>query len=319
MTMMGTNIELAAELLRAGDLVAIPTETVYGLAGNGTNEKAVTHIFKVKDRPKFDPMILHFASLNDVLPFVLTIPDVAYRLALSFWPGPMTLLLPKSELVPDIVTAGLSKVAVRIPSHPMALELLKNLDFPLAAPSANPFGYVSPTSAQHVMDQLHGLIPYVLDGGECQVGLESTIIDVSEEIPTVLRKGGIPIERIEEVIGKIEVVEHSSSQPLAPGMLKSHYAPKIPITLEPVDELLNRFHPNEVGGLWLSAIKEKLPVDNQFVLSTSGDLEEAAKNLFTAMRKLDKLDVKIIAVELVPEIGLGRAINDKLKRASAGA
>ena len=318
MTSMGTNIELASELLKAGDLVAIPTETVYGLAGNGIDEKAVAHIFKVKDRPKFDPMILHFSSLNDVLPYVGFVPKVAYQLAISFWPGPMTLLLPKSDLVPDLVTAGLSNVAVRVPSHPMALELLTWLDFPLAAPSANPFGYVSPTSAQHVMDQLNGMIPYILDGGNCHVGLESTIIDVSSEEVVILRKGGVSIERIEEVIGPIRVAEHSTSRPSAPGMLKSHYAPRTPLSDRSIEDLLNQFRAEEIGGLWFERKQEDLPEQNQIVLSARGDLEEAAKNFFMAVRELDKMNLKVIATQLLPEKDLGRAINDKLRRAMAG-
>lgn len=307
----------ACDLLTRGELVAIPTETVYGLAGNGTDPEVVTKIYAIKNRPSFDPMILHFGSKEEILPFVRGWSETAEILANAFWPGPLTLLLERSQKVPDIVTAGLPKVAVRIPDHPLTLELLRCLEFPLAAPSANPFGYISPTTAQHVAQQLGEKISYILDGGACQIGLESTIIDVTGKRPKILRKGGVALEAIEAIIGKVEIAGHSSSHPAAPGMLKSHYAPKTRLSLEPLEEILARHVPDKVGGLWLREANEALKIKNQRVLSASGDLNEAARNLFAAMRELDALGLDMIVAELVPDTGLGRAINDKLKRATA--
>jgi L-threonylcarbamoyladenylate synthase len=317
MSNIGKDINKAIAHLKNGDLVAIPTETVYGLAGNGTDPRVVAEIFRVKNRPSFDPMILHFDGLASIERYVKVIPEKAVQLAQQFWPGPLTLLLYKSELVPDLVTAGSPKVAVRVPSHPLTQELLANLDFPLAAPSANIFGYISPTRADHVADQLGDQITYILDGGQCKVGLESTILDLTTEKPGVLRKGGISIEEIEAVIGKVDVATHSTSNPTAPGMLKSHYAPSIPIVIGEVNMILESISASEIGGLFFSKAHDQLLSENQRVLSHSGDIKEAAANLFAYMRELDKTNCKIIVTELVPDIGLGRAINDKLKRASA--
>ncbi len=208
---IGTNIQTAAELLRKGEVVAIPTETVYGLAANAYNEAAVLKIFQAKQRPAFDPLIVHVHSLEQVKEVVsfseLTRKDMrkeAEALMVKFWPGPLTLVLPKSDRVPDLVTSGLDTVAVRMPAHPMALELLRSLDFPLAAPSANPFGYVSPTTAQHVADQLGDKIPYILDGGPCTVGVESSIIGWESEADqwVLYRPGGTPVAEIEAVMAE---------------------------------------------------------------------------------------------------------------------
>lgn len=313
---IGKDIIKAQNLLKAGELVAIPTETVYGLAGNAFNPDAVAQIFKVKNRPSFDPLILHTDSLQKVKGFVRSFPEAAEQLAAAFWPGPITLLLPKSSKVHDIVTSGLDTVAVRIPKHPMTLSVLKGLDFPVAAPSANPFSYISPTSAQHVNQHLGEKIPYVLDGGNCQVGIESTIIGFPEGVPTVFRKGGTSIEAIEAVIGKVAVKAHSSSQPQAPGMLKKHYSPKVPIVIGDIAELLQQQQGQSIGVISF----QKSYLKNsalQFTLSAKGNFGEAAKNLFAALRKLDELQPDIILVELLPERDLGIAINDRLKRAAA--
>ncbi|MEL6923482.1 MAG: L-threonylcarbamoyladenylate synthase [Bacteroidota bacterium] len=320
MSKIGTDIAYAKALLEAGKLVAIPTETVYGLAGNGLNEQAVAAIFAAKNRPSFDPMILHTHSLSAIAPLVKTIPPAIRQLADAFMPGPLSILLEKTALVPDIVTAGSPLVAIRIPNHPLSLQLLSQLDFPLAAPSANPFGYISPTTAHHVADQLGDQVDYILDGGACQVGLESTIVKWEKEAGlTVLRVGGIPVEAIESVIGKVAVRNHSSSNPAAPGMLKSHYAPRVPIML------LEQGHPlpsqvyegKKVGALAFAKYYEELPPDHQLLLSASGDLAEAAQRLFAHLRQLDQMDLDLIVTSYVPNEGLGRAINDKLKRAAA--
>ncbi len=231
MAIIGKSIQEAITLLKANEVIGFPTETVYGLAGNAFSAEAVTKIFEVKNRPTFDPLIVHTSSIERISDFVREIPVKAQLLAEKFMPGPLTLLLPKKENISDLVTAGLETVAVRIPSHLLAFELLRNLDFPLAAPSANPFGYISPTSAQHVDNQLGSKIKYILDGGECMVGIESSIIGFIGDEIIVYRKGGLAIEDIESVVGKVQIQEHSSSNPQAPGMLKSHYAPKSQLSI----------------------------------------------------------------------------------------
>ena len=231
MAEIGVDIEQAAAFLRLGKLVAIPTETVYGLAGNALDVKAVSSIFQTKNRPSFDPLILHVASLEQVSPFVSEFPEKLKRLAEAFWPGPLTVLLPRKASVPDLVTSGLDRVAVRVPNHPLTLALLAQLDFPLAAPSANPFGYISPTQAAHVAAQLGLQIPYILDGGACAVGLESTIVGMEGEQVVIYRLGGLELSEIESLVGQVTVQAPSTSTPSAPGQLASHYAPRKPIFL----------------------------------------------------------------------------------------
>lgn len=315
MAVIGKDIEQAIEVLKAGNVIGLPTETVYGLAGNAYNTEAITKIFTVKNRPTFDPLIVHTSSIERVHEFVKEIPEQAQLLAKHFMPGPLTLLLPKKEVISDLVTAGLETVAVRIPNHPLALELLQNLDFPLAAPSANPFGYISPTSAQHVDNQLGDKIKYILDGGECRVGIESSIIGFFNEEIVVLRKGGLAIEEIEAIVGKVRIEEHSSSNPKAPGMLKSHYAPRTRLVVIG-DWLLVEKDTSKIGYLGFDEFHPSISQENQLLLSPSGDLSEAAKNLFAYMRLLDAGGFDKIYTELLPEKGLGRAINDRIKRAT---
>ncbi|MFN3487609.1 MAG: L-threonylcarbamoyladenylate synthase [Emticicia sp.] len=315
MAIIGKDIEHAIEVLKAGDVIGLPTETVYGLAGNAYNTEAITKIFTVKNRPTFDPLIVHTSNIERVHEFVKEIPEQAQLLAKHFMPGPLTLLLPKKEVISDLVTSGLETVAVRIPNHPLALELLQNLDFPLAAPSANPFGYISPTSAQHVDNQLGDKIKYILDGGECKVGIESSIIGFFNDEIVVLRKGGLAIEEIEAIVGKVRIEEHSSSNPKAPGMLKSHYAPRTRL-LVTRDLLLAKADTRKIGYLGFDKFNPSIPQENQLLLSPSGNLGEAAKNLFAYMRLLDSRGFDKIYTELLPEKGLGRAINDRIKRAT---
>jgi L-threonylcarbamoyladenylate synthase len=317
MATIGADIQRAITLLNQGELVAIPTETVYGLAGNALQQEAVLKIFKTKNRPAFDPLIIHTNSLEKVKNFTKAIPEKAIHLAKRFWPGPLTLLLPKADHIPDLVTSGLPTVAVRIPQHPMSMELLEQIDYPLAAPSANPFGYISPTKASHVQDQLGDKIPYILDGGDCTIGVESTIIGFEEDQPVVYRLGGTSIEFIEAVIGKVKILPHSSSEPKAPGMLKSHYAPSKKVIVGNIDELIKEFSPLETGILAFNQYYTHIPKENQFILTLSGDMDEAARNLFSSLRKLDDCNIKVILAEPVPDHGLGKAINDRLKRASA--
>lgn len=319
MAIIGQDISQAKIFLQAGKLVAIPTETVYGLAGNALNAAAVALIFETKNRPSFDPLIIHTSSIERVGEFVESFPDPLYKLAKAFWPGPLTLLLPRKPIIPDLVTSGLERVAVRVPDHPLTNFLLASLDFPLAAPSANPFGYISPTSAKHVQDQLGEKIPYILDGGICQVGLESTIVGMEDDQLFIYRLGGLEVDEIEKVVGPVHIKNHSSSNPQAPGLLESHYAPRKPFLLGDLDELVTN-HLNgkkKFGVMSLSKSFEDVKVEHQKQLSKTGDLKEAAQNLFASMRYLDEQELEVILAEKMPAIGLGNAINDRLKRAAA--
>lgn len=318
MALISTDIELAVKLLNEGEVIGIPTETVYGLAGNALNTDAVARIFEVKNRPTFDPLIIHTHSIEQFENYVDITDDRVYTLAEKFMPGPLTLLLPRKSIIPDLVTSGLDTVAIRIPQHLLTLELLSQLDFPLAAPSANPFGYISPTSSQHVNHQLGEKISLILDGGECQVGIESTIVGFDGNDTIVFRKGGLSIEDIEAVVGKVKVIEHSSSNPLAPGMLKSHYAPRKPLILiDNASEIAQQAI--KIGYIGFQNYTLNIPKENQLLLSPTGDFKEAAKNLFAYMRQLDNTDVDVIYTTLLPEKDLGRAINDRIRRATVKA
>lgn len=313
MAEIGGDIEKVKALLEHGEVVAIPTETVYGLAGNALNTSAIAKIFDVKNRPQFDPLIVHVANLEQAQVYVREIPKVIKVLADHFWPGPLTFLLNKKSSIPDLVTSGLDRVGIRCPDHPLTLKLLKELAFPLAAPSANPFGYVSPTTPQHVNEQLGDKIAYILDGGRCKVGIESTIVGVEEDQNILYRMGGISVEQIENIIGVVQVRTHSTSNPKAPGQLKSHYAPSKKVILGTIKELLQRYPENTCG---LLTFQSDFNSRHQIILSPSGSLEQAAQNLFTALRTFDKMPIEFILAELVPNVGLGRAINDRLKRAA---
>lgn len=317
MAEIGKDIYRAKAVLDAGGLVAIPTETVYGLAGNALDEEVVAKIFEAKNRPSFDPLIVHTDSLEKIQSFTKTIPPQAKQLASRFWPGPITLLLEKQTLVPDLTTSGLNSVACRVPGHQLTLELLSTLAYPLAAPSANPFGYVSPTSAEHVNNQLGEKVDYILDGGESEVGIESTIVSFIDEHPMVLRLGGLSVEDIEDEIGQVDVALHSSSKPSAPGMLKSHYAPQKTIVLLNEVNLHDITDYSEFGAMVFQQEIAELPKGNQLVLSKAGNVKEAAKNLFKFLRELDnRSHIQTIFTEYVPNEGLGRAINDRIKRAT---
>lgn len=319
---IGTNMRIAADLLRKGEAVAIPTETVYGLAANAYDAGAVLKIFQAKQRPAFDPLIVHVhcpEQVNELVTFPASVREDARKEAEAlmerFWPGPLTLVLPKSERVPDLVTSGLGTVAVRMPAHPMALGLLRSLDFPLAAPSANPFGYVSPTTAQHVADQLGEKIPYILDGGPCSVGMESTIIgregDAGQWV--LYRPGGTPVADIEAVIGNVGVAK-KQVLPVSPGTLESHYAPRKPVFIGDLKALLKEHADQRAAVIAFMDHQEAWRTE---VLSPTGDVAEAARHLFTALRSLDASDADVILAEIFPQEGLGAAINDRLRRAAA--
>jgi L-threonylcarbamoyladenylate synthase len=315
----GTDIELAARLLREGRLVAIPTETVYGLAANALQEDAVLKIFQAKNRPFFDPLIMHLPSQRELTKYVQYVPPKARQLAGAFWPGPLTLVLPKRRQVPDLTTSGQPTVAVRVPAHPLTQQLLQQLDFPLAAPSANPFGYVSPTSARHVADQLGETVDYILDGGECQIGLESTIVGFAGDEPVIFRLGGLALEDIEKVVGPVHFRLNLSSRPDAPGQLESHYAPATSLLIGDVPELTAQLPEKKLGVIsFCQDYKKELgQIHRQWILSPSADLAEAAKNLFRMLREVDAAEVDVVLAERVPDTGIGRAINDRLQRAAA--
>jgi L-threonylcarbamoyladenylate synthase len=319
MAIISKDLSLAKSLLENSQLVAIPTETVYGLAGNALDSLAVASIFETKKRPSFDPLIVHVASIDKVSTYCSEFPEPLRRLAEAFWPGPLTLLLPKTAEIPDLVTSGLDRVAIRVPNHPQALALLQLLDFPLAAPSANPFGYISPTTPQHVNAQLGTDIPMILDGGPCDVGLESTIVGMEGDQIIIYRLGGLAVDAIEAVIVNVLIKDHSSSNPQAPGLLESHYAPKTPFVLGDLAVLIPAYleRGDSFAVLLLCEKWDTIPKSRQLRLSEKSDLKEAAANLFSHMRLLDEQKVTAILAELMPEIGLGKAINDRLKRASA--
>jgi L-threonylcarbamoyladenylate synthase len=313
---IGMDILKAQDFLERNLLVAIPTETVYGLASNAFNPIAVSKIFEAKERPTFDPLIVHTYDLKKVYDFVTEVHPSLLKLAETFWPGPLTLLLPKKEVIPNLVTSGLERVGVRIPNHPLTLNLLSQLSFPLAAPSANPFGYISPTTAVHVQKQLGEKIPYILDGGNCKVGLESTIVGEENGEIIIYRLGGLSIDDITLVVGKVSIQLNQSSNPKAPGQLKSHYAPKKPVYIGNNNELQKMHMGKKIGALVFgnSLLNEGVTVKN---LSPSQNYQEAAVNLFSFLRELDEADVDVIIAELLPEIALGLAINDRLRRAAA--
>ena len=321
------DIEKAAAALADGGLVAFPTETVYGLGADAFNTSALARIFEAKNRPRFDPLIIHIAE-EDALSRIVDTASLcgAARERLSMlsarlWPGPLTLILPKRAEVPDLATAGLATAAVRFPSHPVAQKLIRLSTGAVAAPSANPFGCLSPTRAGHVRDQLGEKVDYIIDGGRTQVGIESTVLDISGERPVILRPGGTSREAIEAVIGPVELNAASPAAPMSPGQLKSHYAPRTPLVLCKNGTLASIPDAPGEGQLYFSPPKNrdagKTAGDRTRVLSESGSLTEAAANLFDVLHELDSLGLSVIRAEEVPEHGLGLAINDRLRRAGS--
>lgn len=314
--MITSDINLAIESLKKGNVIAIPTETVYGLAGNAFAESSVNKIFKIKNRPSFNPLIVHIPNPKYINKIAQNIPKIAQKLSKHFWPGPLTLVLEKQKHISDIVTAGKPTVAVRVPNHKLTLDLLSKLPFPLVAPSANPFGFTSPTSADHVNEYFADKIDLILDGGVSLKGIESTIIGFENDNAVLYRHGSIPIEEIEKITGKVEIKNKNNLSPEAPGMLKRHYAPKTKIVFSNDFIKSIKSNPNKkIGILCLKRI-EKIPKSvHQEVLSSDGNLNEAAKNLYAALHKLDRLNLDLILTSNMPEYELGRSINDRLRRA----
>jgi L-threonylcarbamoyladenylate synthase len=305
-------MQRAVQLLRQGELVAFPTETVYGLGADASNAKAVEKIFAAKGRPVNHPVIIHVASLEKVATWALDIPEVAYQLADAFMPGPLTLILKRSSLVPDSVTGGQDTVGLRIPNHPVALELLKGFDGGIAAPSANRFGRISPTTAHHVFAELGQTVSLILEGGACQVGLESTIVALTSPKVNVLRPGGIGLEALSNVLGYIPPII-SNSKVRVSGSLESHYAPTTPtflvrkeelepLTNEPYGVLALRAKPSEFQGVWITLANNAASYGQQ---------------LYAALRQLDSLNLEKIMIESVPETSEWLAVRDRLQRATA--
>ncbi len=309
------NIAKAVAEIIAGDIVAFPTETVYGLGADGLNPTAVAKIFEAKQRPSFNPLILHISSRDQLKELVNIESNMVYKLINAFWPGPLTLVLPKKNIVPDIVTAGNPTVAVRMPQHPIAKMLIETCGKPIAAPSANQFGFLSPTTAEHVEKQLGKKVNIILDGGKSNVGVESTIVEVTENKIWLLRHGGISLEQLLEVCSSVEVKEIDTNKPNAPGQLLHHYAPKIPMKF--LSEItLNELDGKRVGGLFFKENKTKINFAYIEFLSEVGDMREAAANLFFHLHELEVKDLDLIVVEPVEEKGLGIAIMDRLVKAT---
>lgn len=317
MSIISKNIDKAVSLLLAEEIVAIPTETVYGLAGNIYSEKAIKAIFETKQRPFFNPLIVHISSATKLSDIVTHIPEKAKLLAEAFWPGALTMVLPKKDNIPDIITAGKSTVAVRVPNHPVTLELLNKLPFPLAAPSANPFTTISPTSARHVEMYFKNKIKMILDGGACTQGIESTIVGFEGDEVVIYRLGSTTLEAVEKIIGKVSLKNKKETAPDAPGMLERHYAPKTNIVLSNnISESIIQNQDKRIGLITYSEHFNHKEILFQTALSPSKNLEEAASNLYKTLLDFDQMNLDVIIAEQFPDYGLGKSINDRLTRAT---
>ena len=316
MSIISKDISKAITLLTNEQLVAIPTETVYGLAGNIFSEKAIKSIFSTKKRPFFNPLIVHIPSVDSLDGIVIHVPEKAKLLAEAFWPGSMTLVLKKNDKIPDIITAGKDTVAVRVPNHPLTLELLRQLSFPLAAPSANPFGSISPTKPEHVERYFKDDIKMVLDGGSCTNGIESTIIGFDNDEPIIYRLGALALEDIEAVVGEIHIKNKEEATPDAPGMLARHYAPSTRTFL--VDDVANEVEKHKGKKIGILVFKDSLNDASltEIILSEKGSMQEAASKLYDSLHELDHQKLDIIITERFPDNGLGKSINDRLQRAT---
>lgn len=313
-----TAVSKAVSWLRRGETVALPTETVYGLAADAINPIAVAKIFVAKERPRFDPLIVHLPDrdwLEKVAALGARERELILKLADRFWPGPFTIVLPRKSIVPEIVTAGLDTVAVRISAHPVFAQILAEFGSPLAAPSANRFGHISPTTAHHVFDELNGRVPLIVDGGPTQYGIESTIVAVHGRRIDILRRGPITEDQLAKFGAKIDIVP-SAGKISAPGQFPTHYAPKTPLELIGCAKSFSPGTNQRIGLLAWYPVAAETDFAVVHRLSESGDLREAATNLFRYLRELDRSDVDLIVAEQVPEEGLGAAINDRLRRAA---
>ncbi len=325
------DIQQAAELLRRGGLVGIPTETVYGLGANGLNPEAVAHIFQAKGRPQDNPLILHIPSADWLERYCQNIPDTAYLLADKFWPGPMTMILERRAMVPDVVTAGLDTVGMRCPAHPVCRAIIQAADVPVAAPSGNTSGRPSPTTAQHMLEDMDGKIDAIVDGGPCAVGVESTIIDLTCTPPRLLRPGGITLEQLRAVLGAVDVdpavtrLMGVGEQPRAPGMKYRHYAPKAPVTVVTGDAAKSaayiQEHAQEQDGIicfdeFIHLFTRQAVTRPVMDLGPAGDKEEQARHIFDALRAFDHTDVPAIWAQCPDSSGIGLAIANRLNKAA---
>lgn len=315
--MITNKIQDAKEALDKDEIIGLPTETVYGLAGNIYCDQALEKIFLLKKRPFYNPLIVHIKNAEEVFKIAENIPEKAIQLANSFWPGPLTLILNKQSHVSPIITANKPTVAVRVPNHPVALELLRNIDYPLAAPSANPFGSISPTTSQHVQDYFGDELSIILEGGACLNGIESTIIGFEDNLPVVYRLGAISLEEIESVVGNVNVNNRSENKPTAPGMISKHYSPKTRLILsDNVMEDAENYNQMRIGVISLYQEMNHSSVISTEILSPTKNLYEAASKLYAAMHRLDKLNLEIIIAEVFPNNSVGKSINDRLQRAA---
>jgi L-threonylcarbamoyladenylate synthase len=315
-TEIGTDLKKAKLLLDASEIISIPTETVYGLAGNGKDPLAIQKIYAAKRRPLSNPLILHYKNVSSAFSDITSIPKDAETLAKKFWPGPLTMLLPKNNNIPDAVTAGKHRVAIRVPQHELCLALLNTLDYPIAAPSANLYGRISPTSPSHVHEQLNSRIPYILDGGICQKGLESTIIGFEKDTVVIYRLGSISIEAIEACLQKkVQLINKidTNQELITSGMVKHHYAPNTPMYA--LADKHKEKNLSNCGFIGFDTFDSDFPSENQFLLSKMGDLETAAKELYRSFHVMDGKRFKSIYIEFLPERGIGRAVNDRINRA----
>jgi L-threonylcarbamoyladenylate synthase len=317
MKLLKTNIndiKIAAEIIKAGGLVAFPTETVYGLGADGLNPLASAKIFEAKNRPSFNPLILHISKIEQLKEIGKCKNPAIEKLVSKFFPGPLTLVIQKNKIVPEIITAGNETVAVRMPDHQVALKLIEEAGTPIAAPSANVFGQLSPTDAEHVNKQLGNKIDAIIDGGKCKVGVESTILEITDHQIFLLRPGGLSIEDIEHVVGKILIKNSDSIKPNSPGQLLQHYSPNIPLRILN-DELLQKNKNKKIGALLFKENNFNYDFASIKILSAKGDLREAAANFFSALHQFENENIDLILAEPVEEIGLGRAIMDRLRKA----
>ena len=313
--MIGNDVAHAARLLEQGKLVAIPTETVYGLAGNALDINSIGEIYRVKNRPSFNPLILHVPNLETAQKYVTHFPKEALQLVRQFWPGSLSILLPKSNIVPDVITAGSSHVVLRVPNHPITLELLNCINFPIAAPSANISNTVSPTSPNHVNQGIGHEISYILDGGKCKIGIESTIVSIKNGKVQILREGGVSREDISRQTGlQISLSKQKTVQ--TPGQLRKHYATQKPLYIvESISEYIKE-NPNQNCSKLYYEENDNHDVANIYYLSKNYDLSEIANQLFSIMRLADKDPTDCIIIEAIKLEGIGRAIDDRLKRAA---
>lgn len=322
-------IDRAAQLLREGGLVGIPTETVYGLGANGLDPEAVSHIFLAKGRPQDNPLILHIPEAGWLERYCENIPEAAYRLAEQFWPGPMTMILPRKSLVPDVVTAELDTVGMRCPAHPLCRAIIERADVPVAAPSGNTSGRPSPTNAQDMLEDMDGKIDAIVDGGPCMVGVESTIIDLTSTPPRLLRPGGITLEQLRSVLGEVDVdpavtrLMGAGEKPRAPGMKYRHYAPKAPVTVVTGDPVRSAQYINDHAGEadGIICFEEFVQLCQQgsrvvLDLGPSSDKQEQARHVFAALRRFDHTSVSSIWAQCPDASGIGLAIANRLNKAA---